>query len=59
MIVHATHVLTLWWHWGPALVRQAECLDCGWFGRFYDEQDARRYAARRVALTARGDDDAA
>ena len=56
MTLHATHVLTLWWHWGPALVRQAECLDCGRvLGRFYDEQDARRHAARHVALTARGD----
>lgn len=56
MTLHATHVLTLWWHWGPALVRQAECLDCAVvLGRFFDEQDARRYAARHAALTARGE----
>lgn len=54
MTLHATHVLTLWWHWGPALVRQAECLDCAKvLGRFFCPVDAERFAARHRALTAR------
>ena len=33
----------------------ALCDTCGWFGQFFDSVDAERYAARHVALTARGD----
>ena len=56
MTLHATTLLCVpstrryrvcgWW---------AACLDCGWAGRFYEDVDARRYAARHAALTARGE----
>ena len=56
MTLHATTLLCVpstrryrvcgWW---------AACLDCGWHGAFCDGEDAPRYAARHVALTARGE----
>lgn len=53
MTFHTTHVIS-----GHEVERQgfvAECRTCGWVAWTLDHVDATRYAARHVALTARGE----
>ncbi len=33
----------------------AACWTCDWWGEFIEHEDARRHAARHVALTAKGE----